>query len=237
MATFDPAKGAKKTSDEVDDLSNEFADELAELPMKTQRNVLRNALSRMDNLQKDPSEQTDDVSTANSSTGGLQLTTGSSNGTQVTSERGLAAILADPTVDSAIKAALTRILSPDDDHYMPVDRAGTPIAVINANQERDRQKARAEAAEQAKATAEQKLADANDEGKSDSLAGKLKAATAANATPTDKVEKAKVKALSDQLEAALAKSRPANMGSGTILPKEEAVKVKQVNDELKTLGS
>jgi hypothetical protein len=90
-------------------------------------------------------------------------------------------------IDNGVKAALRRLLNPRDPNPLLVEQDGTPSDLRDAEQERDTQKVRANAAETAKTEAERKLAEEQDESKSGSLAKQLAEAKAANATPAKTV--------------------------------------------------
>ena len=74
-----------------------------------------------------------------------QLGTGSPSNSGNARE-GLQAILSDDNVDSGIKLALKRLLTPNDPDHIPVGRDGTPSELVAAKRERDQARTERDAA-------------------------------------------------------------------------------------------
>ena len=140
---FDATKGQQAADTRLESLSDQLAaDAVAFLGDPSIARARKEAaLAAAANIFADPDQlgRLAQGTYAQNSAGqpAAQLGAGTTTATPTNAQDGLQAILSDGAVDPGIKSALRRILTPDDPHYLSVDREGTPTELVTTRQQRD----------------------------------------------------------------------------------------------------
>lgn len=143
---FDATKGQQAVTDQVETLSDEFASRFDELPPRQQLTLLQQFNQLLDAPDQVSAFQAGTYAQNNAGQPAAQLGTGSPSSNSGNAQEGLQAILSDDNVDSGIKLALKRLLTPNDPDHIPVGRDGTPSELVAAKRERDQARTERDAA-------------------------------------------------------------------------------------------
>ena len=134
---FDATKGQQAVTDQIEARSDEFAARFTSLSPREQLAFLQKANELLDDPNQVLAFQAGTYAQNNAGQPAAQLGTGSPSSNSGNAREGLQAILSDDNVDSGIKLALKRLLTPNDPDHIPVGRDGTPSELVAAKRERD----------------------------------------------------------------------------------------------------
>ena len=145
---FDATKGQQAVTDQVETRSDEFAARFNELKPRQQLTLLEQFNQLLDSPDQVSAFQAGTYAQNSAGQPAAQLGTGTTTATPTSSnaQEGLQAILDDNNVDSGIKLALKRLLTPNDPDHIPVGRDGTPSELVAAKRERDQARTERDAA-------------------------------------------------------------------------------------------
>ena len=143
---FDATKGQQAVTDQIEARSDEFAARFTSLSPREQLAFLQKANELLDDPNQVLAFQTGTYAQNSTGQPAAQLGTGSPSSNSGNAQEGLQAILSDDNVDSGIKLALKRLLTPNDPDHIPVGRDGTPSELVAAKRERDQARTERDAA-------------------------------------------------------------------------------------------
>lgn len=143
---FDATKGQQAVTDQIEARSDEFAARFTSLSPREQLAFLQKANELLDDPNQVLAFQAGTYAQNNAGQPAAQLGTGSPSSNSGNAQEGLQAILSDDNVDSGIKLALKRLLTPNDPDHIPVGRDGTPSELVAAKRERDQARTERDAA-------------------------------------------------------------------------------------------
>ena len=177
---FDATKGQQAVTDQVETRSDEFAARFNELKPRQQLTLLEQFNQLLDSPDQVSAFQAGTYAQNSAGQPAAQLGTGTTTATPTSSnaQEGLQAILDDNNVDSGIKQALKRLLTPRDPAHIPVGRDGTPSEIVTTKRELATARAERDQLEAERDTAREELTNERDVNRNGSLAKQLADITA-----------------------------------------------------------